>query len=75
MATYIYETVPDSKDGAVQRFEIKQSMNDAPLTHHPKTGSRIKRVISGGFGLMIGTRSIAETKNTTSCGTGRCGCC
>ena len=35
MATYIYETVPDFPDVPVRRFEIKQSMKDAPLTHDP----------------------------------------
>jgi predicted nucleic acid-binding Zn ribbon protein len=69
MATYIYETVPDSPEVPVRRFEVKQSMKDAPLTRDPKTGQPVRRVISGGFGLM--TSSAAPH----SCGSGGCGCC
>ncbi|HYC71725.1 MAG TPA: zinc ribbon domain-containing protein [Opitutaceae bacterium] len=51
MATYVYETVP--RDGAApRRFEVVQSMKDAPLTRHPETGEPIRRLISGGYGLM-----------------------
>lgn len=55
MATYVYETLP--RDGATpRRFEIVQSMNDAPLTRHPDTGEPVRRVILGGYGLMgVGT--------------------
>ncbi|HZC34390.1 MAG TPA: hypothetical protein VE242_02185 [Chthoniobacterales bacterium] len=72
MATYIYETVPESPEVPVRRFEIKQSMNDAPLTHDPETGQPVRRVISGGFGLMT---SSATSTATHSCGSGGCGCC
>jgi predicted nucleic acid-binding Zn ribbon protein len=52
MATYIYATVPQNADEKPKRFEIKQSMKDAPLAKHPETGEKIRRVVSGGFGLM-----------------------
>jgi predicted nucleic acid-binding Zn ribbon protein len=71
MATYIYETVPDSPEVPVRRFEIKQSMKDAPLTRDPQTGEKVRRVIAGGLGILTGASS--PTKST--CGTGRCGCC
>ncbi len=75
MATYIYETVPDSPEISVRRFEIKQSMKEAPLTHDPVTGQKVRRVVSGGLGIiMAGARSIS-TSPKSSCGTGRCGCC
>ena len=74
MATYIYETVPDSPEAPVRRFEIKQSMKDAPLTHDPHTGMKVRRVISGGLGIMTGARSSVQSVQPT-CGTGRCGCC
>jgi predicted nucleic acid-binding Zn ribbon protein len=74
MATYIYETVPDSPDAPVRRFEIKQSMKDDPLTHDPHTGMKVRRVISGGLGIMTGARSSFQPARST-CGTGRCGCC
>jgi hypothetical protein len=42
--TYIYETLPRAGK-KVRRFEILQSIKDAPLTKHPKTGERIRRCI------------------------------
>jgi predicted nucleic acid-binding Zn ribbon protein len=74
MATYIYETVPDSPEVAVRRFEIKQSMKEAPLTQDPQTGQKVRRIISGGLGIMTGARSAVQAPRS-SCGTGRCGCC
>lgn len=52
MATYVYETVPRQPGEAPQRFEVVQSMKDAPLTRHPDTGEPVRRVITGGYGLM-----------------------
>jgi hypothetical protein len=52
MATYVYETIPQQAGAAPRRFEVVQSMKDAPLTRHPDTGEPIRRVISGGFGIM-----------------------
>ncbi len=51
MATYVYETLP-APGAATRRFEVVQSMKDAPLTRHPDTGEPVRRVISGGHGLM-----------------------
>jgi len=52
MATYIYETIPKRAGAEPRRFEVVQSMKDAPLTKHPQTGEPVRRVISGGFGFM-----------------------
>jgi len=52
MPVYQYETIPTLPDEAVRRFEVKQSMNDRPLTRDPETGKPVRRVISGGF-LML----------------------
>jgi hypothetical protein len=52
MATYVYETIPQREGEEPRRFEVVQSMNDAPLTRDPETGAPVRRVISGGFGLM-----------------------
>jgi len=71
MATYIYETVPDSPDVPVRRFEIQQSMKDPALTRDPQTGEKVRRVIAGGLGILTGARSSSKS----TCGTGRCGCC
>ena len=52
MATYVYETIPQKPDEPVLQFEVKQSMKDAPLKHHPDTGAPVRRVITGGYGLI-----------------------
>lgn len=52
MATYVYETIPRRDGESPRRFEVVQSMKDAPLTRHPDTGEPVRRVISGGFGVM-----------------------
>jgi len=52
MATYVYETIPQKPSDAVVQFEIKQSMKDDPLTKHPESGVPVRRVISGGYGLI-----------------------
>ena len=57
MATYIYETVPADPAQPRRRFEMKQSMNDAPLTHDPETGEPVHRVITGGYGFVGGSKS------------------
>jgi len=69
MAIYIYETTDKKKP--VRRFEIQQSMKDAPLTKHPDTGEPIQRVITGGYGLM--TKGVPEAQPV--CGQGACPRC
>mgnify|MGYP000433431497 CR=1 FL=1 len=73
MATYVYETVPQAPDEKPERFEIQQSMKDAPLTAHPETGKPVKRVISGGYGFSV-SGSAAPAPSPHSCGGGSCGC-
>lgn len=73
MATYIYETIP-RQDGAVaHRFEVVQSMKDAPLTRHPDTGEPVRRVISGGYGLMQKAGQKATPVAAAGCAPG-CAC-
>ena len=55
---YLYETVPNTGDQEVRRYEIKQSIHDAALTHHPETGESIRRVIVGGMGFITGSQQI-----------------
>ena len=71
MATYIYETIPQTPDEPPCRLEIKQSMNDQPLTRHPETGTAIRRVITGGFGIM----GISKPQPAKRPPTGGGGCC
>lgn len=74
MPTYVYETIPQVEGEAVQRFEMRQSMKDAPLTQHPDSGRPVRRVPIGGTGLMGGGGSSpAPSSGGGSCGTG-CGC-
>ena len=39
------------EDGTV--FEIEQRITDSPLTECPTTGQKVKRLISGGAGLVF----------------------
>lgn len=52
MATYVYETIPQRDGETPRRFEVVQSMKDAPLARDPATGAPVRRVISGGYGIM-----------------------
>ena len=56
MATYTYETIPQSPDEEPVRFEFRQSMLDDPLEVHPETGVPVRRVITGGLGFMGGSK-------------------
>lgn len=76
MATYIYETVPRQQSESPRRFEIVQSMKDAPLTNHPETGEPVRRVISGGYGIMSkpqASNSAAGRPSSAACSPG-CAC-
>ena len=75
MATYVYETIPQHDGETPRRFEVVQSMKDAPLTRHPDTGESVKRVISGGYGLMVsaGNKLSVPASAATPCAPG-CAC-
>ena len=73
MATYVYETIPRSARDAPRRFELVQSMKDAPLAQHPETGEPVKRIITGGYGLMGVTEKAAVAAPATPCAPG-CAC-
>lgn len=46
MPTYEYKR----EDGTT--FEIRQSINDDPLETCPETGQKVKRILSGGGGVV-----------------------
>ncbi|HEX7861724.1 MAG TPA: zinc ribbon domain-containing protein [Verrucomicrobiae bacterium] len=73
MATYIYESIPGKAGQKPKRYEIKQSMNDQPLTKHPETGEQIRRVVSGGLGVMAKGSASSAPSGRHSCGSP--GCC
>ena len=75
MPTYLYETVPLAPDEPVERFEVKQSFNDPALHSHPATGAPVRRVISGGIGLMTRAHSDAALPEPgPGCGPDNCHC-
>lgn len=70
--TYLYETIPVNEGDPVEQFEIRQSMNDKPLTRHPETGAPVRRVILGGWGLMTGKAASASSSGCCAPGSGCC---
>jgi len=62
MPTYEYKR----EDGSV--FEVFQSMNDDALTNCPDTGQSVKRMISGGGGVVYKGTGFYNTdyKNKTA---------
>jgi len=76
MATYVYETIPASEGALVRTYEIRQSMKDDALSKHPETGEPIRRVITGGLGILTSSKgtSAAPTSGGHCCGGGGCGC-
>jgi len=51
MPTYVYESIPPA-GGVPERFEVTQRMDDAPLAAHPVTGEPVRRIVTGGLGIM-----------------------
>lgn len=79
MTTYVYETVPQIPGVEPRRFEVRQSMKDAPLKSDPETGEPVRRVISGGYGFVAqksaSGSSGAHHHGSGGCCSGQCGCC
>jgi hypothetical protein len=69
MTTYVYETIPQKPGETPRRFEVRQSMHDAPLARDPETGEPVRRVIAGGYGF-IAQRAAPSPR---PCG-GQCAC-
>jgi hypothetical protein len=45
MPTYVYRIIRDhGGEGVDETFEVRQSINDPPLTTHPETGEPVERV-------------------------------
>ena len=62
MATYVYETIPAGPNEQPRRFEVEQKMSDPPLTKAPATGLPVRRVITGGSGIVTRGTSILSMK-------------
>ncbi|MBL0938354.1 MAG: zinc ribbon domain-containing protein [Gemmatimonadaceae bacterium] len=70
MPMYVYETIPAGPADAPQRFEVRQSMSDEPLSVHPDTGAPVRRVVCGG--LVTFTNGAASAPAPAGCGASRC---
>jgi hypothetical protein len=74
MATYVYETIPRQPGDTPRRFEVVQSMKDRPLERHPETGEAVRRVITGGYGLMgVTEKTPTPARAAAPCAPG-CAC-
>lgn len=62
MATYVYETIPKNPKQSPRRFEVEQKMSDPALTTDPETGLPVRRVITGGSGVVSHGASILSMK-------------
>jgi predicted nucleic acid-binding Zn ribbon protein len=73
MPTYTYETIPAASSDIVERFELRQKFDEPALEAHPVTGVPVRRVISGGMGLMMKSADgMAEAG--PGCGPENCHC-
>ena len=68
MATYVYETIPSKSGAKPKKFEVQQSMKDAPLTTHPETGEPVRRVIAGGYGFISQKAALPAVPCGSQCG-------
>lgn len=73
MTTYVYESIPSTSGEKPRYYEIRQAMTEAPLTHHPESGERIRRVVLGGFGVLSSKPGGGGTESSCGCAPG--GCC
>ena len=73
MATYLYETIPAQPGQEPERFELVQSMVEPALTHHPKTGQPVRRVITGGYGFVSTGAKGGSSPAAAPCAPG-CAC-
>lgn len=62
MATYIYETIPSNPKQKPRRFEVEQRMTEPPLKEDPQTGLPVRRIITGGSGIVTHGASILSMK-------------
>ena len=72
MPTYLYETLP-SAGIAPRRFEVRQSFDEPALTIDPETGEQVRRVISGGLGILTKGEGAAGPASE-GCGPANCHC-
>ncbi|HTG01337.1 MAG TPA: zinc ribbon domain-containing protein [Nitrospirota bacterium] len=54
-------------NGCFKRFEVSQSMRDAPLQSCPECGEPVKRILTGGNGFLV-KGGAAEMRGRPQCG-------
>ncbi len=59
MPTYIYETTDTTRP--LRRFELRQSIHDAPLHTDPATGETVRRIISAGHSILVPGGSVGPS--------------
>lgn len=66
MPTYVYGVIlsEDDDEAIGETFEVEQSIKEPPLTHHPKTGQPVRRLMCAPF--VAGTWSPLKSKNLLS---------
>ncbi|WP_126339647.1 FmdB family zinc ribbon protein [Legionella spiritensis] len=69
MPVYVYETIENEE----QCFEFLQNVNDPPLSIHPDTGIKIRRIVVPGVavktrGLPKGMKVNKSSPAATACG-------
>jgi predicted nucleic acid-binding Zn ribbon protein len=74
MPTYVYETVPRTPNEPIDRFEMKQGFDEAPLAQHPETGQPVRRIITGGLGVVATAKGTALPEPGPGCGPDTCQC-
>ncbi len=76
MPCYTYETMPEGS-GKPKVYEIEQRMADDPLTRHPETGERIRRIITADRGVITGSSApeCGSDCGVPGSGGGCGGCC
>ena len=65
MITYVYETVPRPGKKA-RRFELRQSIKDAPLTKHPETGEPIRRCLVLGPDPLVRVATLERPESRSA---------
>jgi predicted nucleic acid-binding Zn ribbon protein len=73
MPVYVYETM-HARAGQRERFELRQGMLDPALTHHPVTGKPVRRVITGGLGVVTVRTSSRQPARAAASGNCCPGC-
>ena len=54
-----------------RRFDVRQGIGEAPLTHDPETGEPVRRVISGGLAPLTSKEARRGEQSLPTMG----GCC